>query len=88
MKNWKSKLFGDNSMNFYGWLVAGLFAIGASCYYVKRGLDADQYLSSQGALLLAIYFILLGHFGIAWHSYLARVAEKLDVPKKQDTNHH
>jgi hypothetical protein len=60
-------------MNFYGWLFTGLFVMGASPYYVKRGLDADQHLSSQEALLLAIYFVLLGHFGIALHTYLARI---------------
>ena len=87
MKNWKTKLFGDNSLNFYGWLVAGLFVIGASGYFVKRILDTDQYFrSSEGAMLLAIWLMLLGLFGIAWHNYLARVAEKLDAPKDKKTD--
>ncbi len=84
MKNWKTKLFGDNSMNFYGWLVAGLFVIGASTYFAKRALDADKYLSSQVAMLVAIWILLLGQFGIALSNYIARVAEKLDAQKKID----
>ena len=34
MKTWKSKLFGDNRMNFYGWIGGGLFVIGASLWLV------------------------------------------------------
>jgi hypothetical protein len=88
MKNWKTKLFGDNAFNFYGWLVAGLLIIGCSAYFMKRGLDADQYLSSQEALLMAIYIILLGCFGVVLHNYLARVAEKLDAPKQEKKDGH
>ena len=82
MKNWKTKLFGDNSMNFYGWIVAGLMLVGGSLYFAKRGLDAERYLSAQVALLVAIYLLLLGCFGVVWHNYLARVAEKLDAQKE------
>ena len=88
MKNWKTKLFGDNSMNFYGWLVAGLLVIGGSTYFAKRALDAEQYLSSQGAMLIAIWLVLFGHFGVALHNYLARVAEKLDAPKSDKKDDH
>jgi hypothetical protein len=83
MKNWKTKLLGDNSMNFYGWIVAGLSVIGGSAYFAKRGLDAEQYLSSQTALLVAIYLLVLGCFGVIVHSYLGRVAEKLDAQRKE-----
>ena len=86
MKNWKTKLFGDNSMNFYGWLVAGLLVFGVSTYFVMRALDAEQYLSSLGAMLIAIWMVLLGHFGVALHNYLARVAEKLDAPTPDKTD--
>lgn len=40
--------------------------------------------SAEGLLLIAIYFVLLGHFGIALHNDLARVARKLDSDEKQD----
>jgi hypothetical protein len=88
MKNWKSKLFGDNSMNFYSWIVAGLMIVGGFAYYVKRALDVDEYLSSEEALLLAIGLALLGIFGVVWHNYIARVAEKLDAPKKDKIDDH
>ena len=88
MKHWKTRLFGDNSFNFYGWIVAGLVVLGWSAYFVKRGLDADQYLSAQAAYLIAIYMLLLGCFGVVLHTYLARVAEKLDAPKKEKADEH
>jgi len=88
MKNWKTKLFGDNSFNFYGWIFAGLVVIGGSAYFLKRGLDADQYLSAQAAYLIAIYCLLLGCFGVVLHNYLARVAEKLDTQKKEKPDDH
>lgn len=77
MKNWKTKLFGDNSMNFYCWLVAGLVVIGGSVYFAKRALDAEQYLSSQTALLIAIYFLVLGCFGVVLHNYLVACARPI-----------
>src|SRR5437773_992707 len=30
MTSWKTKLFGDNRLNFYGWLLCGLIVICAS----------------------------------------------------------
>jgi hypothetical protein len=81
MKNWKTKRFGDNAMNFHGWLAAGLVVIGASIYCVKRALDADDYRSLVVMMLASIWFLLLGIFGVLWHNYIARVAEKLDAPK-------
>jgi len=88
MKNWKTKLFGDNSMNFYGWLFAGVLVCGASAYYVIRALRATEYLSTQESFLLAIYFMFLGQFGVAWHNYLARVAAKLDSAKNEREDDH
>ena len=88
MKNWKTKLLGDNTFNFYGWLFGGLFIIGGSGYFLKRGLDAEKYLSAQDAYLIAIYFVLLGCFGVLLHNYLARVAEKLEAPKKETYDKH
>jgi hypothetical protein len=86
MKNWKTKLFGDNALNFYGWMFGGLFILGSSCYFAKRGLDASPYLSAQAAYLIAIYILLVGCFGVVLHNYLARVAEKLDSPEKKKTD--
>ncbi len=86
MKKWKSKLLGDNSMNFYNWLLTGLFLMGLSCYYVTRAIDAEDTMSSQTAMLIAIYLILLGHFGVSLHTYCARVAEKLDAQQDEDTH--
>jgi divalent metal cation (Fe/Co/Zn/Cd) transporter len=88
MKNWKTKLFGDNAMNFYGWLFAGLLVCGASAWLVWRALRATDSLSTEQSFLLAIYVMFVGQFCVAWHNYLARVAEKLDAPKKKDTDDH
>ena len=88
MKTWKTKLFGDNSLNFYSWLVTGLGVFGSSAYFLVRGLQADQYLSAQVALLVAIYILLLGCFGVILHNYLARLAEKLDTPREETFDEH
>ena len=85
MKNWKTKLLGDNSMNFYGWLFAGCLANGGSFYLVMRALRSSDSVSPEAILLVAIYFMLVGCFCVIWHNYLARVAEKLDAPRKEDT---
>ncbi len=75
-------------MNFYGWLFAGLLVCGASAYFVWRALRAAGSLSTEESFLLAIYIMFVGQFGVAWHNYLARVAEKLDAPKKGETDDH
>ena len=85
MKNWKNRLFGDNHMNFYGWCVAGLVVMGASLWYVKRAVNIGATGTAEGLLLIAIYFVLLGHFAIALHNYVARLARKLgtnDEPRR------
>jgi hypothetical protein len=81
MKNWKSRLFGDTKVNFYGWLVAGLVVIGASAWLVIRALGAGALESPEGLVLLAIYLAILGNFCLALQSYHARVAQKLDADK-------
>jgi len=55
---------------------------------VSIPLDADPHLSSEKALLIAIYLLLLGCFCVVLHNYLARVAEKLDAPTKDETDDH
>ena len=89
MKKWKTKLLGDNRMNFYGWCVVGLLVMGASFWYVIRAVRAGASSTPEGLLLIAIYFVLLGHFGIGLHNYTARVAAKLDADDEQkaEKNH-
>jgi len=83
MKTWKSKLFGDNRFNFYGWICGGLFVIGVSLGLVLWSLSAGALRSPECLLLLAIYFILLGHLGIALQNYHARVAERIESEEKR-----
>lgn len=83
MKTWKSKLFGDNRFNFYSWICAGLFVIGVSLWCAIRAVSAGALEAPESLLLLAIYFILLGRFGLALQSYHARVAERLDSEERK-----
>ena len=86
MKNWKSKLFGDNRMNFYGWICTGLLLIGLSAWLVFRALKLDALRSSSAVLLIAICLVLLGLFGLALQNYCARVAKAVedeDAKKEQ-----
>ena len=84
MANWKSKLFGDNRFNFYGWIAAGLFIVGVSVWFVIRAIQAGAFRSPVSLLLGAIYFVLLGHFGLALQSYHARAAKHLESQAKHD----
>ena len=90
MTTWKSKLFGDNRFNFYGWIGAGLFVIGISIWAVLLAIDAGALKSPSCLLLGAIYFIVLGHFGVTLQSYCARVAKNIEaedakmIDKKND----
>jgi hypothetical protein len=79
MNTWKTKLFGDNRLNFYGWIVTGLLIFGASLWYVIRAINLGAGRSPSGLLLIAIFFVLLGHFGIALTNYCARVAKTLEA---------
>ena len=79
MKRWKTRVFGDNVVNFYGWMFAGLVIIVGSLYLMKRGLDALDELSATAGFLSAIYLMLLGCFGVLLQSYLARVARNLEA---------
>ena len=90
MKTWKSKLAGDNSANFYGWILTGLLLFGASFFCVMKAIQVGAYSSPTCLLLAAIYFIAVGHFGIALQSYCARVAKNFEaedtkkIEKKDD----
>ena len=76
---WKTKLFGDTRTNFYGWLATGLLVIGASLWFLLAAFRAGASRSPTGLLLIAIYLVLLGHFGIALQTYHSRVAKSLDA---------
>jgi hypothetical protein len=78
MKNWKSKLFGDNAFNFYGWNLAAAFILVGSARYALAGAHAESALVMQRDLLIAIYIVMLGCFGLLLQNYLARLAAKLD----------
>ena len=86
MKTWKSKLFGDNRMNFYGWLAAGILAIGTSLGFVVWALLSGAVQSPECLLLMAIYFVVVGHFCLALQNYHARVAKSIESEeaKKND----
>jgi hypothetical protein len=86
MKTWKSKLFGDNRLNFYGWIGGGLFVIGISLCLVLWALRAGALQSPECLLLLAIYFILLGHLGLALQNYHARVAKSIEAEDEMKKN--
>jgi hypothetical protein len=84
MASWKLKLCGDNRFNFYGWIGGGLFVMVASLWFVIRAIQAGAFHSPVSLLLGAIYFVLLGHFGIALQNYCARVAKHLESKDKED----
>ena len=79
MTTWKSKLFGDNRMNFYGWIGAGLMVFGISIVAVLRAFAIGALKSPSCLLLGAIYFVLLGCFCIALQNYCARVAKNIEA---------
>jgi hypothetical protein len=78
MKNWKTKLFGDNAFNFYGWNLAAVFVLVGSARYVLVGAHAESAQAMQRDMLLGIYILVLGCFGLLLQNYLARLAVKLE----------
>lgn len=78
MKNWKTKLFGDNAFNFYGENLAALFIFVGSARFVLRAAHAESAMVMQRDLLIGIYILLLGCFGLLLQNYLARLAAKLE----------
>jgi len=78
MSGWRTKVFGDNPFNFYGWIFAGLFIIGCSGREMLLALRAQTDLGQENHLLLAIYFLLLGQFAMSMQNYCARAAKRLD----------
>jgi hypothetical protein len=85
---WKTKLFGDNRFNFYGWIFGGLLIVGASLWLIIRAFGDGAGQSPTCQILLAIYLVQMGHLGLALQNYHARVARSLDAkaPGKDDAN--
>ena len=81
---WKSKLFGDNHFNFYGWIVCGILILGGSLFFAVAALRAGATRYPGDLVLLAIYFLLMGHFCLALQNYVARVASVLDAKRPGD----
>jgi predicted MFS family arabinose efflux permease len=81
MITWKTKLFGDNRMNFYGWIVAGLLIVFSS--FVLFVLAFFQKDEAQTIVLAAIWVVVGGHFCLALQNYLARVAKAIETDDEQ-----
>lgn len=79
MKTWKSTLFGDNRLNFYGWIVTGLVVCAGSLFVAITAL----LLENTNMMLLALYLVLIGMFCLQLQNYHSRVAEKIE--RKNDT---
>ena len=86
MSNWKSRFFGDNHTNFFGWIAAGSALMGVSLWLVVRAIRSGATSSPNCLLLEAIYFLVLGHFGIALQNYCARVAKSLEAEDSKRTD--
>ena len=87
MNNWKSKLSGDNRMNFYGWICTGLLVVGASVWLVLRAICLKALDSPICLLLIAIYLLVAASLCLALQNYCARVAKAIeteDAKKKQE----
>jgi len=78
MKHWKTKLFGDNAFNFYSWILAAVLVFVISARYILAGGHAESAQTMQRDMLLGIYIVLLGCFGLLLQNYLARLAVKLE----------
>jgi hypothetical protein len=77
-KSWKSKIFGDNTVNFYGWIVTGVLVF---AYTFSVAWHALKRQDSAG-VLFAIFIILSGMFALQLQNYHARLSEKLDSETK------
>jgi len=80
MKSWKSKLFGDNNLNFYGWIITGLIVCAGSFFVAITALLLDN----TNMMLLALYLVLIGIFCLQLQNYHSRVAEKIDQQNDAD----
>ncbi len=75
-------------MNFYGWIGAGLVVFGVSFWAVLRAIAAGAMKSPTCLLLVAVYLVLVGHFGIMLSNYCARVAKVIETEDDKRREHH
>lgn len=80
MKSLKSKLFGDNNLNFYGWIITGLIVCAGSLFVAITALLHENTIM----MMLSLYLVLIGMFCLQLQNYHSRVAEKID--KQNDTD--
>lgn len=85
MSNWKTKVFGDTPANFYGWIVAGMLVIFLSLWLAILSAGAGDF-DSKSLLLLAIYLVLAGQFGIQLQNYCCRAAMKIESKDEMKNN--
>jgi hypothetical protein len=86
MATWKTKLLGDNRFNFYRWIVQGTFIIAFSLWCVITAISEGAFHAPTSSLLGAIYFVLLGQFGLALEAYCGRLAKHLDSENRKDNS--
>ena len=84
MTNWKTKLL-YNRFNFYRWIVQGVLIIAFSLWIAITAISETAFHSPTPSLLAAIYFVLLGQFGLAFEAYCGRLARHLDSKHKEAT---
>jgi hypothetical protein len=84
MVTWKTKLLGDNRFNFYRWIVQGALIIAFSLWIAINAISEAAFHSPTSSLLGAIYFVLLGQFGLALEAYCGRLGKHLDAENKSD----
>lgn len=80
MKTWKSRLFGDNMLNFYGWIIAGVIVCGGSLFVAITALRRNH----TSMMLLALYLVLIGMFCLQLQNYHSRLSEKMDRKRDAD----
>ena len=70
--NIKSTLLGNNRLNFRIWLLIEILINFTSLVLVAAAIYIGKPLSAEQCLLLAIYLVLIGHFGLALQEYCAK----------------
>lgn len=77
-------MLGDNRFNFYRWIVQGVLIIAFSLWIAINAISEAAFHSPTSSLLGAIYFVLLGQFGLALEAHCGRLAKHLDSKDKRD----
>ncbi|OYW21570.1 MAG: hypothetical protein B7Z55_05660 [Planctomycetales bacterium 12-60-4] len=73
MNYWIRLLGGDSRFNLWGWTAVGYGMLCVSGLLVVIGIVDSSDEERLVLLLLAIYVVLLGHFGLALTNYCARL---------------